>query len=38
MPSSMAQSNTEVQSAPDWEMNPMWPFGGVAAAKLAFSD
>jgi len=32
----MAQSNTDVQRAPDWEMNPMWPLSGVAAAKLAF--
>ena len=35
MPSSMAQSSTEVHSAPDWEMKPMCPFLGVAAAKLA---
>ena len=36
MPSSMAQSSTEVHSAPDCEMKPMWPLAGVAAAKLAF--
>jgi len=31
----MAQSSTDVHSAPDWEMKPMWPFLGVSAAKLA---
>ncbi len=31
----MAQSNTDVHSAPDCEMKPMCPFMGVAAAKLA---
>ena len=36
MPSSNAQSSTEVQSAPDCEMKPMCPLAGVAAAKLAF--
>ena len=36
MPSSIAQSSTEVHSAPDWEMKPMCPLVGVAAAKLAF--
>ena len=36
MPSSIAQSSTEVHSAPDWEMKPMCPLAGVAAAKLAF--
>ncbi len=36
MPSSSAQSSTDVQSAPDWEMKPMWPLAGEAAAKLAF--
>jgi len=38
MPSSMAQSSTEVHRAPDWEMKPMCPGEGVAAAKLAFSE
>ena len=36
MPSSMAQSSTEVHKAPDWEMKPMCPVSGVAAARLAF--
>ena len=36
MPSSNAQSSTEVHSAPDCEMKPMCPLAGVAAAKLAF--
>ena len=36
MPSSKTQSSTEVQSAPDWEMKPIWPFAGDDAAKLAF--
>ena len=35
IPSSMAQSSTDVQSAPDWEMKPMCPGAGVMAAKLA---
>ena len=35
MPASMAQSSTEVHNAPDWEMKPMCPGSGVAAAKLA---
>ena len=36
MPSSNAQSSTDVHRAPDWEMNPMCPLAGEAAAKLAF--
>ena len=36
MPSSSAQSSTDVHSAPDCEMKPMWPLAGEAAAKLAF--
>ena len=36
MPSSSAQSSTEVHNAPDCEIKPMCPFDGVAAAKLAF--
>ena len=35
MPSSIAQSSTEVHSAPDWEMKAMCPLVGVVAAKLA---
>ena len=35
MPASMAQSSTDVHSAPDCEMKPMCPLVGVAAAKLA---
>ncbi len=35
MPSSSAQSSTDVHSAPDCEMKPMCPLAGVAAAKLA---
>ena len=37
MPSSIAQSSTEVHKAPDWEMKPTRPGRAIPAANVALS-